>query len=63
MSQKVSKMLRRLRKGDKAGKKWYNTFTHFERGTIRADYLKRGDNVQKNYTAAKKEVKQERINE
>ena len=63
MSQKIAKMLRRLRQGDKKGKRKYNFFNHSERSTIRADYLERGDKVRKDYSKAKRKVKQERINE
>lgn len=62
MNQKASKMLRRLRQGSKAGKRTYNKFTHLEKSEVRADYIDRGEQLQIDYTSAKKLVKKERMN-
>jgi len=63
MNGKVSKMLRRVQKSNKAGKKEFLSFTPEERGEIRADYKERGDIARENYTATKKKIKKERIGE
>ena len=63
MNQKTAKMLRRLRKGDKKGKREFNNYNLKDRAIIRADYLDRGEKLKKDYSEAKRKVKQERINE
>lgn len=63
MNAKVSKMLRRLGKSNKAGKKEYNSFNHMQKGWLSADYAERGDTAKKNYTEMKKRRKNEQISD
>lgn len=59
MNQKVAKMLRRVSKATTKGKQEWNSFTSTERGEVRADYIKRGEQARKNYTALKRNKRRE----
>lgn len=61
MNGKAAKMLRRLKKDTKTGKKEFKSFNSKEHGVIREDYLQRGTLVQTEYSLAKRKKKREQI--
>jgi len=63
MNGRNAKMLRRLRKDNKVGKRMFKSYTKSERALIRADYTERGEDIRIQYTNAKRIAKQELISE
>lgn len=61
MNGENAKMLRRLKKATKAGKKEFNNFTQRQRAEVKADYKERGKQVRLDYTKMKKDKKREQI--
>ena len=61
MNGKVAKMIRRLQKDTHKGKREFLAFNHIERREVRADYIKRGQEIRESYSIAKRIVKREQI--
>lgn len=61
MNGENAKMLRRLKKATKVGKREFNSFTQSQRAEVKADYRERSKQVRLDYTQMKKDKKREQI--